>query len=105
MFAHLLIAFFKAERFFVTCPFKWITGLDCPGCGFQRSLWALIQGHFMQSFDIYPPTLFFLLSFSAAASAHFFKWKSDSKLLKVLYFATGVVVVINYIFKLCMHQL
>lgn len=26
------------------CPFKLITGLQCPGCGFQRALHALLQG-------------------------------------------------------------
>lgn len=26
------------------CPFKLIIGLQCPGCGFQRALHALLQG-------------------------------------------------------------
>ena len=29
------------------CPFKLITGLQCPGCGFQRALHALLQGDVM----------------------------------------------------------
>lgn len=27
------------------CPFKLLTGLDCPGCGFQRATHALLHGH------------------------------------------------------------
>ncbi len=27
------------------CTFKVITGYDCPGCGFQRALHALLHGH------------------------------------------------------------
>lgn len=27
------------------CPFKWATGLDCPGCGSQRAFRALLSGH------------------------------------------------------------
>lgn len=27
------------------CPFKLITGLQCPGCGSQRALHALLMGH------------------------------------------------------------
>ena len=27
------------------CPVKLITGLQCPGCGMQRFLHALLQGH------------------------------------------------------------
>lgn len=26
------------------CPFKMLTGLDCPGCGFQRATHALLHG-------------------------------------------------------------
>lgn len=33
------------EYWFVPkCPFKLVTGLDCPGCGFQRALHALLHG-------------------------------------------------------------
>jgi hypothetical protein len=28
-----------------TCPFKWATGLDCPGCGSMRGLHQLLHGH------------------------------------------------------------
>ena len=31
-------------RFFPKCLLKLITGLDCPSCGMQRSLHALING-------------------------------------------------------------
>lgn len=27
------------------CPFRLLTGFDCPGCGSQRALQALIDGH------------------------------------------------------------
>ena len=29
---------------FPRCPFKLVTGLDCPGCGSQRSIHALLTG-------------------------------------------------------------
>ncbi len=28
----------------VSCPFKMITGLPCPGCGGMRAAWALLHG-------------------------------------------------------------
>lgn len=31
------------------CPFKLLTGLSCPGCGFQRALHALLHGHFAEA--------------------------------------------------------
>jgi len=35
--------------FFPKCPFKAMTGYDCPGCGFQRAVHALLHGNFMQA--------------------------------------------------------
>lgn len=31
------------------CPVKLITTLDCPGCGFQRALHALLHGQFIEA--------------------------------------------------------
>ena len=31
------------------CPFKVLTGLQCPGCGLQRALHALLQGRFVEA--------------------------------------------------------
>lgn len=31
------------------CPFKLITGLQCPGCGGQRAAYALLHGHFREA--------------------------------------------------------
>lgn len=34
---------------FPRCPFKMLTGFDCPGCGSQRAIHALIHGHLLQA--------------------------------------------------------
>ena len=31
------------------CPFKMITGLQCPGCGGQRAIHALLHGHLAEA--------------------------------------------------------
>lgn len=33
------------------CPFRTLTGLDCPGCGGTRSLYALTQGDLVLAVD------------------------------------------------------
>ncbi|OAQ41839.1 hypothetical protein A5893_01605 [Pedobacter psychrophilus] len=41
--------------FLLPCLFKKITNLDCPGCGFQRSVLSLFEGDFLESWQLYPP--------------------------------------------------
>lgn len=31
------------------CPFKILTGLSCPGCGFQRAMHALLHGRVLEA--------------------------------------------------------
>ena len=41
------------------CPFKLLTGFDCPACGSQRTLHALLRGQWLAAFRYSP---FLLLS-------------------------------------------
>nr|WP_294791533.1 DUF2752 domain-containing protein [uncultured Mucilaginibacter sp.] len=83
------------------CPFKYITGLDCPGCGFQRSLLALVQGNLSESFRLYPPTIPLLLFFLYGIADRFFKLDNEKGLVKKsLFIVVGWVILINYGIKL-----
>lgn len=31
------------------CPFKFFTGLNCPGCGFQRAVHAILHGEWSEA--------------------------------------------------------
>ena len=31
------------NAFFPKCPFRWVTGLECPGCGSQRAIHHLLH--------------------------------------------------------------
>lgn len=46
--------------FFPPCPFRFLTGFTCPGCGTTRALHQILHGHFLSAFMLNP--LFFLLS-------------------------------------------
>jgi hypothetical protein len=83
------------------CPFKYITGLDCPGCGFQRAVLALAQGNFEQSFRLYPPAIPLLLLFIFGIADGLFKMDTEKGLLKKSFFIlVGWMVLISYGFKL-----
>ncbi|MDR0973187.1 MAG: DUF2752 domain-containing protein [Prevotellaceae bacterium] len=38
------------HTWFPKCPFKSLTGYDCPGCGSQRAIHHLLNGHLVDAF-------------------------------------------------------
>lgn len=40
--------------FFPLCPFRLLTGLQCPGCGTTRALHEIVHGHFGAAFMLNP---------------------------------------------------
>ena len=74
------------------CLIKWITGYDCPFCGFQRSVTALAHGNVTESF-LYNPFLYIispyiiLLLLCVAGII-----PKDSRLCRALYSRTSIVI-------------
>lgn len=44
----------EGNIFFPKCPFLWLTGWKCPGCGAQRALHQLLNGHWAQAWQFNP---------------------------------------------------
>jgi uncharacterized protein DUF2752 len=40
--------------FFPPCPFRFLTGFQCPGCGSTRALHQILHGHFEAAFMLNP---------------------------------------------------
>ncbi|MBR4242566.1 MAG: DUF2752 domain-containing protein [Bacteroidaceae bacterium] len=38
----------------LVCPFHWLTGLNCPFCGAQRMVIALLHGNIAEAFWLNP---------------------------------------------------
>lgn len=36
------------------CPWRWLTGLQCPGCGVMRGTHALLHGHVAEAWRLNP---------------------------------------------------
>lgn len=47
------------HSFFLACPLRYTTGLECPGCGSQRAIHQLLHGDIVAAFKLNP---FFILS-------------------------------------------
>jgi hypothetical protein len=83
------------------CPFKYITGIDCPGCGFQRSVLALIQGDLHKSLLYYPPAIPLILFFAYGIADQFFNLDTQKHLVKKTgYMIVGTIILVSYCIKL-----
>ena len=63
------------------CPIRMLFGIPCMGCGLTHSALCLLQGHFRESFNYCPLTVFVLLSMASAMLLHFNLCKLPPELL------------------------
>lgn len=98
-------AFSWIESNLLACPFKSFTGIDCPGCGIQRSIIAIFQGNFFSSIKIYPATIpiFALLGLTAIHLK--LDLKNGALLIKSFYIGITIIIIFNYIYKIFTNQL
>ncbi len=82
------------------CIFKQLTHVDCPGCGFQRSIVLLLKGNFAESFKMYPPLIPILLLLCMLLMYVVKKWKNGHLMLKYGYLICTATIVVSYIVKL-----
>jgi hypothetical protein len=89
------------QNHLIPCPFKYFTGIDCPGCGFQRSIVALIQGDLHKSFSLYPPAIPLLLFFAYGLADKYLKLDTPKfAVKKTLFMIVGSIVLISYGIKM-----
>lgn len=89
----------NVEDLMIPCLSKTLFGVECLGCGMQRSLLLLFQGEFIKAFYMYPPVYAVLLLFFII-SLHFFdKSRSYNTIIKKMAVLTAVIMVISYTCK------
>ncbi len=93
------------ESHLLTCYVKGLTGMDCPGCGLQRSVIALLRGDVASSWHIYPAAMPMLALFGFTFVHIRFQFSWGAMLIKFGYVAVVVLILINYIFKIKNNQL
>lgn len=88
------------NEYMIPCLSKKLFGLDCPGCGIQRSLAFIIQGDFLAALKMYPAiyTLLILLGFIFLNLKY--KFKYSQKIILILVIINGLIISTSYIFKM-----
>lgn len=88
------------QNYLLKCPFKKLTGFDCPGCGFQRSVLSLLQGDLYHSLALYPATIPIILLVLFSFVNRNQPTSKMRKVKKALMVFTVVVIAGAYLFKL-----
>lgn len=82
------------------CLNKKLFGIDCLGCGFQRSLLSVIKGDFVAAFNVYP-AIFTLLLMAMFLLLHLkFKFKNSRKIIIIFATINVLIIVISYFIKM-----
>ena len=101
IFCSRLLFFSWLQNHLIPCPFKYLTGIDCPGCGFQRSILALLQGNLHKSFILYPSAVPLLLFFAYGIADRFFKLDNQKNVVKkTLFMIVGGIILTSYCIKM-----
>lgn len=88
------------ENFMLPCFNKQVLGIECMGCGLQRSVVLLFQGEFIQAFYMYPAIYPLLFLSTVIIAKFFYKFKHAERLITILAIATISVIILNYLYKL-----
>ena len=100
LFCSHLILIKWLQNHLIPCPFKAITGIDCPGCGFQRSVMALLQGHLDASLHLYPATIPLIATGAFTIIEARLGFDQKGYLKKTLYIFTAVLITGAYAVKM-----
>lgn len=91
------------ERNAQSCPYKEDWGFECAGCGFQRAFVLLWRGEFADSFMLYPPLYFLLISLLITVAYIIGRNKFLLKAIPIAYTITLLAVIVNFIVKLSVN--
>ncbi len=96
-----MISFFiQLKDFMLPCLNKKMFGIDCLGCGLQRSLLLLFKGNFIEAFYMYPAVysliilcVFIIINFKK-------KFKNSKKIITTLTIVNIIIIVGSYTIKM-----
>ena len=88
-----------------SCPSKKYLHIECPGCGFQRSCIALLNGHLQNSLLLYPATIPLLLLLVFTLLHLKYKFIHGAAAIKYLQTGVAFVIVVFYIYKILNHKI
>lgn len=100
MLFYILTIISWLEQIELPCLFKKYFHVDCPGCGFQRSIIALLKGNFAESFLLFPTTFALILFFVFFLSNNKYQFVDSKIVLNIGLLLIFTVFTTSYLYKL-----
>ena len=92
------------ELHMLACPYRKYLHIECPGCGLQRSLIAMLKGNFSESFRYYPAALPMLVLLIFMVLHLKYRYEKGALILRGIYVFCTAVITVHYIYKIVNHQ-
>ncbi len=93
------------EAHMLSCPSQKYLHLQCPGCGLQRSMLALLRGEFFNSLSLYPATMPILVLLAFTILHLKFKFTKGTNIIVFMQITVAIVIAVFYIYKIIHHQI
>ena len=100
MYARPLLYLSPMEDYMLPCLNKKLFGLDCPGCGLQRSVALLWQGDLMWALQMYPAIFPLLALLGFLVSGLFIRFKYAHEIKLSLMLLTVGTILVSYLIKM-----
>lgn len=93
------LLFVSPEEYMLPCLTKTLFGVECFGCGLQRSVLLIFKGEFLAAFYMYPAVYTLILLFALLFIRNLVSIPHYSKILYILVAINLALIVGNYFLK------
>lgn len=87
------------EEHLLSCHWKKNYGIECMGCGIQRSIILILKGEFVEAFYMYPAIYTLMILFGYLLLHLKFSFKMGHKVLLWLFIINITIMLTNFILK------
>ena len=82
------------------CYWKSTFGIECFGCGFQRSVELMLHGEIIDSISLFPALIPFVITIVYTLLHLNFKFKNGARHIVIFFIVTVLIMLISYFYKL-----
>lgn len=87
------------EHHLLSCSIKSQIGIECPGCGMQRSLIALLKGNIIESIQCHAGVIPFIITIIILIIQLIIKHEKGGKWVMWAFIVTTAITIVQYIIK------